>query len=181
METTKDAGVVPRGGAKAWEVGLRLLALALTLVASIILGLDKQTKVVPLQLTPSLPPLDVPVHTKWHYLSAFVFFVVANAVACTYAALSLILVICKKPLASSAVIVGDIVIAALLAASGGATGAIGVMGKEGNSHVRWAKVCDVFGKFCDKVAVSLVLSLLGSLTFLLLASFAVIATNRRSR
>ncbi|KAI4311123.1 hypothetical protein MLD38_036044 [Melastoma candidum] len=75
----------------------------------------------------------------------------------------------------------DIVFATLLATSSGVTGAIGVMGKEGNLHVRWVKVCDVFGKFCDKVAVSLVLSLLGSLTFLLLASFAVIATNRRSR
>ncbi|KAI4369584.1 hypothetical protein MLD38_018009 [Melastoma candidum] len=114
-------------------------------------------------------------------ISPFGFFVVANTVACTYAALLLILVIGKKSLASSAVIVGDIVIVALLAASGGATGAIVATGKEGNSHVRWSKVCDAFGKFCDEVAVSLVLSLLRSLMFLLLTSSAVVAMNRRSR
>ena len=51
---------------------VRLLAFVLTLVAAVIFVLDKQTKVVPIQLTESLPPINVPVSAKWHYLSAFV-------------------------------------------------------------------------------------------------------------
>lgn len=55
------------------DLGLRVLAFLLTLVAAIILGVDKQTKVVPLKLVPTLPPVDVPVSAKWQYLSAFVY------------------------------------------------------------------------------------------------------------
>ena len=51
---------------------VRLLAFVLTLVAAVLFGLDKQTKVVPVQLNASLPPINVPVSAKWHYLSAFV-------------------------------------------------------------------------------------------------------------
>ena len=52
---------------------LRLLAMALTLAAAVVLGVDKQTKTVPAQVSPDLPPLHVPVTAKWHYLSAFVY------------------------------------------------------------------------------------------------------------
>ena len=54
------------------DLVLRFLAFALTLVAAIVLGLDKQTKVVPIKLSEALPPLYVPVTAKWQYLSAFV-------------------------------------------------------------------------------------------------------------
>lgn len=57
---------------RSCEVVLRLLALALTLVAAIVLGVNKETKMVPMTLSPSLPPLNVPVTAKWRYLSAFV-------------------------------------------------------------------------------------------------------------
>lgn len=56
----------------ACDLLLRLLASVLTLVAAIVLGVDKQTKVVPIKFLDSLPPLNVPVTAKWHYLSAFV-------------------------------------------------------------------------------------------------------------
>jgi hypothetical protein len=46
--------------------------MVLTLVAAIVIAADKQTTVVPIKLTDSLPPLDVPVTAKWHYLSAYV-------------------------------------------------------------------------------------------------------------
>lgn len=50
---------------------LRLLAFVLTLAAAIVIGTDKQTKVVPIKIADSLPPFNVPVSAKWHYLSAF--------------------------------------------------------------------------------------------------------------
>ncbi|PNX76586.1 CASP-like protein 6-like [Trifolium pratense] len=55
-----------------WELVLRLLAFVLTIAAAIVIGLDKQSKVVPIKLVDSLPPLNIAVYAKWHYLSAFV-------------------------------------------------------------------------------------------------------------
>lgn len=49
---------------------LRLIALVLTLVATVVIVTDKQTTVVPLKFLDSLPPVDVPVTAKWHYMSA---------------------------------------------------------------------------------------------------------------
>lgn len=54
------------------EIVLRILALVLTLAAAVVLGVNKQTKVVPVKVVDSLPPLNVPVPAKWHYMSAFV-------------------------------------------------------------------------------------------------------------
>lgn len=68
----KEMKMANQRTAKSRELLLRLLAFALTFVAAILFGLNKQTKVVPLQLTPTLPPFNVTVTAKWHYLSAFV-------------------------------------------------------------------------------------------------------------
>lgn len=54
------------------DVVLRFLAFALTLVAAIVLGVDKQSKVVSVSIVPSLPPINAFLTAKWHYLSAFV-------------------------------------------------------------------------------------------------------------
>ena len=58
-------------GARTCDLLLRVLALVLTLAAAIVLGVDKQTKVVPIKVVDTLPPISLPVSAKWHYLSAF--------------------------------------------------------------------------------------------------------------
>ncbi|TKY72005.1 CASP protein 1E1 [Spatholobus suberectus] len=121
---------------------LRLLAFVLTLVAAVVVGADKQTAIVPIKLVDSMPPLHVPVSAKWHYLSAFV-----------QGMETLITVL-------------DALMVALLFSGNGAAIAVGILGLQGNSHVHWNKVCNVFGKFCDQVAASLFISLLGSIAFL---------------
>ncbi|WCJ23546.1 CASP-like protein 1E1 [Euphorbia peplus] len=156
------------GGRRGIFLGLRVLAMLLTLTAAIVLGVDKQSTTVAIQLVDSLPPIIVPVEANWRYLSAFVFFVVSNAIACTYAAISLLLSISRKKGMALIITTVDLLMVALLFSGNGAAIAIGLMGYKGNSHVRWNKVCDVFGKFCNQVAVSAVLSLLGSIVFILL-------------
>lgn len=54
------------------ELILRVVALALTVAAAIVLGVDKQTKVAPIQIAPTLPALYIAAQAKWHYLSALV-------------------------------------------------------------------------------------------------------------
>ncbi|KAG1365187.1 putative CASP-like protein 1E2 [Cocos nucifera] len=54
------------------DMVLRLVALATTLVAAIVIGTAKQTKMVNIQVTPTLPPLPVTAVAKTAYSSAFV-------------------------------------------------------------------------------------------------------------
>ncbi|KAF8401539.1 hypothetical protein HHK36_012481 [Tetracentron sinense] len=162
---------------------LRLLALALTLVAAIVLGVAKETQTVALTVVPTLPPLNVPVTAKWQYMSAFVYFVVTNAIACAYATLSLVLSIAnrggKSGLALMLIIL-DLVMVALLFSGNGAAAAVGVLGYRGNSHVRWNKVCNIFGVYCRHIAASIVLSLLGSLVFFLLVVLSALNLHKKS-
>ncbi|KAG4948675.1 hypothetical protein JHK82_041855 [Glycine max] len=154
------------------DLVLRILAFLLTLVAAVVIGTDKQTAIVPIKLVDSMPTLYVPVAAKWHYLSAFVYYVGANAIACAYAILSLLLTLANrrkgKGTMETLITVLDTVMVALLFSGNGAAMAVGLLGLQGNSHVHWNKVCNEFGKFCDQVAASLFISLLGSIAFLLL-------------
>ncbi|KAH6808769.1 hypothetical protein C2S51_026552 [Perilla frutescens var. frutescens] len=154
---------------------LRFFALALSLTAAVVLGIDKETKTVPVMLVPDLPPMNVSLTSKWHYLSAFVFFVVANAIACGYAAISLILTLImngKKGI-TMMIIFFDLVMVALLFSSVGAAAAIGIMGYKGNSHVQWNKVCNVFEKFCAQAAAAVGISAGAAAAFLLLVLLAI--------
>ncbi|CAH9136717.1 unnamed protein product [Cuscuta epithymum] len=167
------------------DFALRLLALALTFTAALVLGLDKQTKAVTMQILPTLPPVNIPVTAKSHHLSAFVYFVVVNAVACAYAAVSLVLTLGnrKKKNGSAAttlmIMTLDLAMVALLFSSCGAAAAIGVMGYKGNSHVRWNKVCNVFDRFCGQAAAAIGISLAASIFFLLLVFFAALNLHKR--
>ncbi|KAJ6911776.1 CASP-like protein 1E1 [Populus alba x Populus x berolinensis] len=168
-------------GARTCDLLLRVLALVLTLAAAIVLGVDKQTKVVPIKILDTLPPISLPVSAKWHYLPAFTYSVASNAIACSYAALSLALSVSGKKGMMSIVVVLDLLMVALLFSSNGAALAIGLMGYQGNSHVRWTKVCNVFGRFCNQVAVSISLSLLGSIVFLLLVGITSLRLLKKSK
>lgn len=54
----------------ASDLLMRLLAFILTLAAAIVIATDKQTKLVPIQISDSLPPLHVPLTAKWDQMSA---------------------------------------------------------------------------------------------------------------
>ncbi|KAI7734127.1 hypothetical protein M8C21_033190 [Ambrosia artemisiifolia] len=184
METQfKDVEVVNRSSTfKSKDLAVRLLALALTLVAAVLLGVNKQTTTVSITLVTSLPPVDLPVTAKWNQMSAFVYFVIANAIACSYGATSLILILVtrgRNKLMSLLVTVLDLVMVGLLFSAIGATGSIGLIGYNGNSHVRWDKVCNVFGKFCHQVAIAVFLSFAGSIAYLLLIVIASLKLHNK--
>lgn len=77
------------------------------------------------------------------------------------------------------IIILDLIMMALLASATGAATAVGVIGYQGNSHVRWNKVCNVFGKFCHQVAAAVVVSLLASLSFLFSVVLAVLDLHKK--
>ncbi|KDP40019.1 hypothetical protein JCGZ_02017 [Jatropha curcas] len=180
-----ERGIKERGGERTTSTTtflfLRAVALVLTLAAAIVLGVNKQSEVVPIKLVDSLPPLNIPVTAKWHHLSAFVFFVVSNAIACSYAAISLLLCFCGKKSMGAIIITLDLLMVALLFSSIGATTAIGLMGYKGNSHVRWNKVCNVFGRFCNQGVAAIVLSLIAAIAFLLLVMLRALSLHKKSK
>lgn len=114
--------------------------------------------------------------------SCFRFFVVANAIACAYAAISLILTLAnrngKKGIATL-IILFDLIMVALLFSAIGAAGAIGLMGFKGNSHVQWKKVCNVFDKFCDQGAASIGLSGAAAGAFFVLVVLAIFNLHKK--
>ncbi|KAK3193989.1 hypothetical protein Dsin_025299 [Dipteronia sinensis] len=165
------------------DMMLRILGLLVTLVAAVLVGVDKETKVLSVTVIKTLPPLHVPVTAKWQYLSALVYFVVSNTIACSYAAASLAYSIKFLARNNTAILVRtilDLIILGLLSSATGAGIAVGVLGREGNSHVMWNKVCNLFGGFCREFEAALVLSLVGSLVFLLLVVVAVFNLHKRS-
>ena len=106
---------------------------------------------------------------------------VVNASACVIAAMTLIAAIASKDGSRRLVImVVDLMMVALLFSSIGATGAIGVIGLKGNSHLRWGKVCNVYAKFCNQVIASVILSLLGATAFLLLIFLSFLKLHKKA-
>ncbi|MCD9640720.1 hypothetical protein HAX54_026197 [Datura stramonium] len=177
----KEVGVANKQSIRWREFGLRFLAFVLTLVAAIVLGVSKQNELVPVQLVPTLPPINVPASAKWLHMSAFVYFVVVNAIACAYAVMSLVLSLSNRGRTnglSLTVTLLDLIVVALLYSGVGAAAAIGLIGYKGNSHVRWNKVCNVFVKFCGQVAAAIAISLVGSILFLLLVLFALLNLHK---
>ncbi|KAH9329349.1 hypothetical protein KI387_001457, partial [Taxus chinensis] len=74
------------------QVGLRLVAIAATLAAAIVIGTNKQT----------LHVFGAPLKAKYNYSPAFLFFMVANAIAGGYALLSLPITLLKPKHMSAA-------------------------------------------------------------------------------
>ncbi|XP_039061239.1 CASP-like protein 1E1, partial [Hibiscus syriacus] len=161
---------------------LRVLALLLTVAAAIIVGVNKQTKFVSVQFTPAFPPVDGAAKVKWHYFSALVYLMVANIAACAYAAISTLIVLATRTAAigfAQTIIIFDVTVVGLLFSANGAALVVGIIGYKGNSHLQWNKVCNVLDSFCDRIAISIVLSLVASFAFVALVSLVVLSLQKR--
>ncbi|KAK4433942.1 CASP-like protein 1E1 [Sesamum alatum] len=108
-----------------------------------------------------------------------VYFVVTNATACAYAAISLLLLSANrgpKKRVAMMIVIFDLMIIALLFSSLGAVLAVGL---KGNSHVQWHEVCSVFGKFCNQGATAIDHSGVASLVFLVLVLIAILKLHKK--
>lgn len=177
------------------EFGLRVFGLVCTLVAAVVVGVDKESKVVSFSISDSMPPLHFHVTAKYNYMSAFVYFVVINSMACSYAAVSLLVSSTatrvgrrsdnnnknNNGMSTLVMIILDLTILSLLFSANGAAAGVGVIGKYGNTHVNWNKVCNMFEKYCNHMLASLVLSLLGTFAFLCLVVLSALKLHKKSK
>ncbi|XP_042474810.1 CASP-like protein 1E1 [Macadamia integrifolia] len=161
-------------------VQLRMLALVTTLIAFILTSVSNETQLILVTVQPNLPPFDVPATAKWQYISAFIYLLIANVVACAYAVSSLVLTMLKLAGMDVTILALDLVVAVLLFSGNGAAAAIGVVGYKGNGHLRWEKVCNVFMKFCRFNTASIAVSIIGALIFLMLAVFRALLLHKRT-
>lgn len=158
---------------------VRFLGLAFTLIAAVVVGVDNESKIISVTLTKSLPPIHFYASAKWQYMSAFKYFVVSNCIACAYAAVSLVYSVATRgykddPMRSLLLVSFDLIMVGLLFSADGAAAAIGVIGREGNSHMHWIKVCGFFEGYCHHFTAALVISIAGSVMFLCLVVLSVL-------
>lgn len=110
----------------------------------------------------------------------------SNAIACSYAAASLVISAMARSsgnhynVAVLGVTILDLVIIALLFSANGAAYAVGVIGQNGNSHVQWMKVCNEFDAYCRHMTAALLLSLVGSTVFLLMVVLSVVKLHYKT-
>lgn len=63
---------------------------------------------------------------------------------------------------------------ALISGAANAAVFMAEVGKNGNKHARWDKICDRFGKFCDQGGGALIASFIGLALMLIISSISII-------
>ncbi|KAH7578527.1 hypothetical protein ACOSP7_000163 [Xanthoceras sorbifolium] len=155
------------------QICLRISAIATTLAATSVMVTSRQ----------SIAIFGTTFDARYSYSSAFKFFAFANAIACAFSVLSLlyVLILCRQgsnPSHYFFLFLHDLLMMSLVLASCAAATAVGYIGKFGNNHIGWVAICDQFGKFCNRVTISVILSYL-SVMFLLVLTIGNASRSRQ--
>ncbi|KAK3030147.1 hypothetical protein RJ639_037668 [Escallonia herrerae] len=176
---------VPTRELKGWVIPLlRLFAFSAFVSATVVMALNKQTKAF-VVATIGSNPIKATVTAKFQHTPAFVFFVVANSVASMHNLLILAIQSIGRKYdfkgnRFAVIAISDMLTVALV--SGGASGAafMGYLGRKGNSHARWNKICDKFDTFCDHGAGAMIASFIGLVLLIIVNVISIIKLQNRS-
>ncbi|KAF5944586.1 hypothetical protein HYC85_018663 [Camellia sinensis] len=177
-ENKAEVAVKKAKGWVGWVIPLlRVVAFCATVSATIVMALNKQTKTM-VVATIGTTPITVTLTAKFQHTPAFVFFVIANGMASLHNLLMLVLELCGhkfdfRGLRLVTIPILDMMIASLLSAGGSGAAFMGELGKNGNSHARWNKICDKFDSFCDHGSGALIASFIGLLFLILLNAISI--------
>ncbi|KAK2634575.1 hypothetical protein Ddye_029367 [Dipteronia dyeriana] len=174
---TESVAVVERK--KDWVVlVLRVVAFFATASATLVMALNKQT-ITLVVATIGTTPIKASLTAKFQHTPAFVFFVVANGMVSLHNLLMIAVNLFAnkfdyKGLGLAMVAVLDMVNVGLV--SGGVNAAVFMaeLGKNGNDHARWNKICDKFESFCNHGAGALIASFVGLALMLIISSISII-------
>ncbi|XP_072996715.1 CASP-like protein 1E1 [Typha latifolia] len=163
---------------------LRVTVIVLTFISAMVVGAARETVTLVITDPDSGTSETASGSVKSTHFAAFMYFVVANALAFFHSILSLAITIAKKrgcmaklelPLS-----IADIVMLILLFSSNGAAAAIAIMAQVGQSQLGWDDICNIVDNFCNRIKASVVLSMLASSAYALIVIFAVIGLHKRS-
>ncbi|KAE9452380.1 hypothetical protein C3L33_15710, partial [Rhododendron williamsianum] len=150
------AAVVKKLPKGVWVVPLlRVVAFLATLAATIVMGINRETKTIVVAVIGSTP-ISATLTAKFQHTPAFVFFVIANAIATFHNLLMLAMIV------------------ALVSAGAGGAVFMGELGRKGNSHARWNKICDKFESFCDHGAGAFIACFIGLLLLMIINVISVL-------
>ncbi|KAB5525189.1 hypothetical protein DKX38_022938 [Salix brachista] len=110
---------------------------------------------------------------RYSYSPEFKFLAYTNIVAGCFSLLSLLFLVLvarqgSNPTHYFFLFLHDLALMSLIIGGCAAATAIGFLGKHGNGHTGWMKICDHFGRFCNTVTVSVILSYLSLICLLIL-------------
>ncbi|GMN58810.1 hypothetical protein TIFTF001_027903 [Ficus carica] len=157
---------------------LRLSSLLATAAATIVMALNNQTKTL-VVATVGSTPITATLTAKFQHNPAFVFFVIANGMASLHNLLMIALDFFRhkfndKGLFLVMIPILDMLNVALASAGDGAAAFMAELGKNGNSHARWNKICDKFGTYCDHGGGALIASFIGLGLLLVVSVLSII-------
>ncbi|XVE89401.1 hypothetical protein DITRI_Ditri19aG0198600 [Diplodiscus trichospermus] len=161
-----------------WSLlGLRLLAFLATASAALVMLLNKQTKTF-VVATIGSTPVKLTLTAKFHHTPAFVFFVIANGVASFHNFVMIMVELGSrfdyKGLRFAVMAILDMLNVVLVSGGANAAAFMAELGKNGNSHARWDKICDKFGTFCEHGGGALVASFAALALMLLISSMSIL-------
>ncbi|XP_004233179.1 CASP-like protein 1B2 [Solanum lycopersicum] len=157
---------------------LRLLAFGATISATLVMALNNQKKTI-VVATIGTTPIQATLNAKFQHTPAFVFFVIANGLVSLHNLLMLAFCFIGnkydyKGLRFYVIGILDMINVALI--SGGASSAafMGQLGRNGNSHARWNKICDKFYTFCNHGEGAIIASFIGLLLMIITTAINII-------
>ncbi|XP_012827575.1 PREDICTED: CASP-like protein 1B2 [Erythranthe guttata] len=161
---------------------LRVLALLATVSAALIMGFNKQTRTI-VVATIGTTTVQATLTAKFQHTPAFVFFVIANGIASLHNLLMLVVSFIGPPklferIAPSAIPVFDLMNVAIVSGGASAAAFMGQLGRDGNSHARWNKICDKIDSFCDRGGGAMIASFIGLVLIIIICSLSIIRLRR---
>ncbi|RDX63634.1 hypothetical protein CR513_57912, partial [Mucuna pruriens] len=163
---------------KEWVLlSLRVVAFFATASATLVMALNKQTKSI-LLATIGTTPVTISLTAKFHHTPAFIFFVIVNGIASLYNLVVIAVNILGsqydyKGLRLGLVAILDVMIMGLAASGDGAATFMAELGRNGNSHARWDKICDKFEAYCNRGGIALVASFVGIILLLVVTVMSI--------
>ncbi|KAK1277937.1 hypothetical protein QJS04_geneDACA020136 [Acorus gramineus] len=169
----------------ALDTLLRFFVLSTTVAAVVVMVTSNQTK---LTINP-FQPFQAPAYraAKFTHSPAFIYFIAATSLVGLYCIITIIASVLAKLKPSPPIYLLfhlaflDALMAGILASAGGAAASVAYLGLKGNSHVGWLKICNTYTKFCRHIGSSVIISLGGSVTLVLLVGVSTYSLYRRCR
>ncbi|KAJ1440016.1 Casparian strip membrane protein [Sesbania bispinosa] len=163
---------------KDWVLlSLRVIAFLATSAATLVMAFNKQTKNFIVATTGSTP-ITATISAKFNQTPAFVFFVIANGNASLHNLVMITLDILGsqydyKGLRLALIAILDMMTMALASAGDGAATFMSELGRNGNSHARWNKICDKFETYCNRGGAALIASFIGFILLLIITVMSI--------
>ncbi|KAH7676786.1 Casparian strip membrane protein [Dioscorea alata] len=163
---------------------IRILAVKLTFVATIVMGVAKQTIKVDNSDLGDYDGGYTWITVKSTYNSSLVYFIVVNTLAFIYSTFSLALSIANRTNFRNLQVfisIADLIMLIFLFSTNGAAVAVAIIIEKGDVRLFMPKICGFVGTFCAHITASIVLSMIASLAYALLVLLAIVSLRSSSR